>query len=31
LVSNHPEQIRDQVQTWIEDKQTGRFKRLAVR
>jgi hypothetical protein len=28
LVSNHPEQIRDQSQTWIEDKQTGRFKRL---
>jgi glycosyltransferase involved in cell wall biosynthesis len=28
LVSNHPERIRDQLQTWIEDKQAGRFKRL---
>ncbi len=28
LVSNHPEQIRDQLRTWIEDKQAGRFKRL---
>jgi len=28
LVSNHPEQIRDQLQTWIKDKQAGRFKRL---
>lgn len=28
LVSNQPEQIRDQLQAWIEDKQGGRFKRL---
>ena len=28
LVSNRPEQIRDQLQIWIEDKQAGRLKRL---
>ena len=28
FVSNTPERIRDQLQTWIEDKRTGRLKRL---
>jgi len=28
LVSNTPELIRDQLKTWIEDKQAGRLKAL---
>jgi hypothetical protein len=28
LVSNTPEQIRDQLQAWIDDKQAGRLRRL---
>src|SRR5262249_24004614 len=28
LVSSMPERIRDQLQTWLEDKRAGRLKRL---